>query len=98
NVAATIGFDRGEGFSAKWRTQYTGEAFTKLDNENKTKGYFLSHITAGYKQEIWQLDAYVNNVFDHKQVLYDYEWEVPKGNVVTLVPARIFGMMGQYRF
>lgn len=98
NVAAAIGFDRGEGFSAKWRTQYTGEAFTKLDNKNKTKGYFLSHITAGYKQESWQLDAYVNNVFDHKQVLYDYEWEVPQGNVVTLVPARIVGMMGQYRF
>lgn len=98
NVSAALGYDKGEGFNAKWRTQYTGENYAMLDNENKIKGYFLSHITAGYKQESWQIDAYVNNVFDHEQVLFDYEWELPTANSVTLVPGRVVGMIGQYRF
>jgi outer membrane receptor protein involved in Fe transport len=98
NVAAAIGFDLGEGFNTKWRTQYTGEAFTKLDNKNKTKGYYLSHVTAGYKEQSWQVDAYINNVFDHEQEIYDYEWVAPQGNVVTLVPGRVVGLMGQYFF
>ncbi|MBL4798407.1 MAG: TonB-dependent receptor [Oleispira sp.] len=98
NASAGIGYDRGEGFNAKWRTQYTGESYAKLDNENKTKGYFLSHITVGYRQASWQIDTYVNNLFDHDQVIYDYEWEKPYGNVVTLVPGRVVGMIGQYNF
>jgi outer membrane receptor protein involved in Fe transport len=98
NISAALGYDRGEGFNAKWRTQYTGETYALLNNENKVKGYFLSHITAGYKQEAWQVDAYVNNVFDHEQVIFDYEWTLPTANSVTLVPGRVVGMIGQYKF
>jgi outer membrane receptor protein involved in Fe transport len=98
NASASIGYDRGEGFNAKWRTQYIGDSYAKLDNVNKSKGFVLSHLTAGYKQASWQLDLYVNNVFDHDQVVYDYEWEKPYGNVVTLVPSRVVGMLAQYNF
>lgn len=97
-VAASVGFDQGEGFNIKWRTNYNGEAFTDLENEQKAKGYFLSHISAGYSQAAWQVDAYVNNVFDHNQVLNDYDWQLPIANVVTLVPGRTFGLIGQYYF
>ncbi len=98
NAALSFGFDAGAGFHAKWRTQYTGEAFSNPDNANKIKDYYLSHLTAGYRQASWQLDAYVNNLFDYEQVLYDYGWVKPIANTVTLVPGRTFGIMGQYRF
>ena len=98
NTSLSIGYDRGAGFNTKWRTQYIGSAYTKPSNEQKIDAYYLSHLSVGWKAAQWRGDGYVNNIFDHQQVLYDYQWTKPSANSVTLVASRSWGISTQYDF
>jgi outer membrane receptor protein involved in Fe transport len=106
NAVVGLGFDQGYGISAYLITNYTGESYLNNENTRKLKGYTLSNLRVGYKSDFWQVNGYVNNVFDKRAIAYEYNYDdfTPDPNFVLygdynrLVPKRSFGLVAQYDF
>jgi len=106
NAALGLGFDQGYGISAYLIANYTGESYLNNENTRKLKGYTLTNLRVGYKADVWQVNGYVNNVFDKRAIAYEYNYDdftpdpdfVLYGDYNRLVPKRSFGLVAQYDF
>lgn len=95
-----IGYNLGEGFNATWTTAYTGEVYQSIDNKIKSKAYTVSNFKLGYAKDDWQVNAFVNNVFDEDTELkyWDFSGYDQYAPIRAQLPARSFGFTFQYSF
>ncbi|QTH70281.1 TonB-dependent receptor [Pseudoalteromonas xiamenensis] len=99
NIGVTHWFS--DAFSVNINTQYVGEFFADLQNsEERVAGdYVLTRAAITYEYEHWQLNAYLNNLFDE----HGYTTREPASTrypdgYAAVVKPRTFGISATYRY
>lgn len=94
-----IGYRTGKGWNANMTTKLTKGSYQNANNKRKSPGYGITNVRLGYEGQSWQVNAFVNNIFNKK--VEERYWQFSTSafaSASVYLPERSYGVTFQYDF
>lgn len=94
-----IGYRDESGWNGSITTKLTKGSYQDASNTRKSPGYGMTNFRLGYEGKNWQVNAFVNNVFNKKVEERYWQFNINAfASASVFLPERSYGMTFKYDF